>query len=76
MKLQDVCCIECRLSAFFACTNILLMAALGNIVVVCIYESRMWRKKEVESSRSKDKRGGNNEFSNRSHLSEFSRICC
>lgn len=41
-----------------------------------IYESRMWRKKKVESPPSNDKRSGNNEFSRRSHLSKFSPSCC
>ena len=39
----------CIVSRPFLRTGIILMIALRKMVVVCIYVSRMWRKKEVES---------------------------
>lgn len=51
----------CIVSRPFLLARILLMATLGKMVVVCIYVSRIWRKKEVESSPSNDKRSGSNE---------------
>ncbi len=39
----------CIVSRPFLLTGIILMTALRKMVVVCIYVSRMWRKKEVES---------------------------
>lgn len=39
----------CIVSRPFLLARILLMTALRKMVAVCIYVSRMWRKKEVES---------------------------